>query len=74
MLGYASDLQLDGSGRILIPPALRDYARLEKRAVLVGQGNKLELWSEDIWQQECAVALAADSVDELPQELMQLNL
>ena len=74
VLGYASDLQLDGSGRILIPPALRDYARLEKRAVLVGQGNKLELWSEDIWQQECAVALAADSVDELPQELMQLNL
>jgi len=74
VLGYASDLQLDGSGRILIPPALRDYAKLEKRAVLVGQGNKLELWSEDLWQQECVVALAADSVEELPAELMQLNL
>jgi MraZ protein len=74
MLGYASDLQLDGSGRILIPPALRDYAKLEKRAVLVGQGNKLELWSEDLWQQECVAALAADSVEELPAELMQLNL
>ena len=74
VLGYASDLQLDGSGRILIPPALRDYAKLEKRAVLVGQGNKLELWSEDLWQQECAAALAADSVEELPAELMQLNL
>ena len=74
VLGYASDLQLDGSGRILIPPALRDYAMLEKRAVLVGQGNKLELWSEDLWQQECVAALAADSVEELPAELMQLNL
>ena len=74
VLGYASDLQLDGSGRILIPPALRDYAKLEKRAVLVGQGNKLELWSEDLWQQECLAALAADSVEELPAELMQLNL
>ena len=74
VLGYASDLQLDGSGRVLIPPALRDYAKLEKRAVLVGQGNKLELWSEDLWQQECAAALAADSVEELPAELMQLNL
>jgi MraZ protein len=74
VLGYASDLQLDGSGRILIPPALRDYAKLEKRAVLVGQGNKLELWSEDLWQQECVAALAADSVEELPVELMQLNL
>ena len=74
VLGYASDLQLDGSGRILIPPALRDYAKLEKRAVLVGQGNKLELWSEDLWQQECVAALTADSVEELPAELMQLNL
>ena len=74
MLGYASDLQLDGSGRILIPPALRDYAKLEKRAVLVGQGNKLELWSEDLWQQECVAALAADSVEELPAGLMQLKL
>ncbi|MEK9584691.1 MAG: division/cell wall cluster transcriptional repressor MraZ [Halieaceae bacterium] len=74
VLGYASDLQLDGSGRILIPPALRDYAKLEKRAVLVGQGNKLELWSEDLWQQECVAALEADSVEELPAELMQLNL
>ena len=74
VLGYASDLKLDGSGRILIPPALRDYAKLEKRAVLVGQGNKLELWSEELWQQECVAALAADSVEELPAELMQLNL
>ena len=74
VLGYASDLQLDGSGRVLVPPALRDYAQLEKRAVLVGQGNKLELWSEDLWQKECAAALATDSAEELPAELMQLNL
>jgi MraZ protein len=74
VLGYASDLQLDGSGRVLVPPALREYAQLEKRAVLVGQGNKLELWSEDLWQQECAAALSTDPTGELPTELMQLNL
>ena len=74
VLGYASDLQLDGSGRVLVPPALREYAQLEKRAVLVGQGNKLELWSEDLWQQECAAALSTDSTGELPAELMQLKL
>ena len=38
VLGYASDLQLDGNGRVLLPSALREYARLERRAVLVGQG------------------------------------
>ena len=74
VLGYASDLQLDGSGRVLVPPALREYAQLDRRAVLVGQGNKLEIWSEDLWQQECAAALSTDSSGELPAELMQLNL
>jgi MraZ protein len=49
MLGYATDIQLDGNGRMLLPPSLRDYARLEKKLVLVGQGNKLELWGEDLW-------------------------
>ena len=39
VLGYASDLDLDSSGRILLPGALREYAHLEKRVVLVGQGN-----------------------------------
>jgi len=74
VLGYASDLQLDGNGRVLVPPALREYAQLDRRAVLVGQGNKLEIWSEDLWQQECAAALSTELSAELPAELMQLNL
>ena len=73
VLGYASDLELDNNGRILLPGALREYAHLEKRVVLVGQGNKLELWSESLWEAECAVALAADEGD-LPAELMGLKL
>ena len=59
---------------MLLPQSLRDYAELEKKLVLVGQGNKLELWSEDLWQQECAAALSTDSTGELPAELMQLKL
>jgi len=74
VLGYASELQLDGNGRVLVPSALREYAQLDKRSVLVGQGNKLELWSEELWQRECEAALGADSAGELPTELMQLNL
>ena len=73
VLGYASDLDLDSNGRILLPGALREYANLEKRVVLVGQGNKLELWSESLWEAECEAALAADSRD-LPAELMELKL
>ena len=73
VLGYASDLDLDNNGRILIPGALREYANLEKRVVLVGQGNKLELWSESLWEAECEAALAADE-GELPVELLELKL
>ncbi|MDP5208975.1 MULTISPECIES: division/cell wall cluster transcriptional repressor MraZ [unclassified Microbulbifer] len=49
LIGYACELQMDGNGRVLIPPTLREYAGLEKRLMLVGQGKKLELWSEAHW-------------------------
>ena len=73
VLGYASEFDLDGNGRVLLPGALREYAHLEKRVVLVGQGNKLELWSESLWEAECEAALAAEQGD-LPVELMELKL
>ena len=47
LIGHATDLELDGSGRILLPQPLREYAYLEKEAVLMGQGKKLELWSKE---------------------------
>ena len=49
LVGYAEDVVMDATGRILVPPALRNYALLEKAAVLVGQGHKFELWSKDGW-------------------------
>lgn len=49
LVGHATECELDGQGRILLPTPLREYASLEKRAVLVGQGNKFELWDEDTW-------------------------
>lgn len=51
LVGYAEDVQLDATGRILVSPALRSYAHLEKNVVLVGQGNKFELWNGDSWEQ-----------------------
>lgn len=74
VLGYASDAELDGSGRILLTPALREYAHLEKKVVLVGQGNKLEVWSEDLWLAERDAALAGDPEEELPIDLLSLKL
>ncbi|HCG80039.1 MULTISPECIES: division/cell wall cluster transcriptional repressor MraZ [Thalassolituus] len=50
LVGHATDVEIDGSGRILLPAALREYAGLEKETVLIGQGKKLELWSKDSWE------------------------
>jgi MraZ protein len=75
MLGYATDLELDSSGRLLLPQPLRDYAQLDKKLVLVGQGNKLELWSEALWLAEREQALRDSGPEaELPDELMSLTL
>ena len=75
VLGYATDIELDGSGRMLLPQSLREYARLEKKLVLVGQGNKLEIWSEGLWLAEREQALADSGPEaEVPEELYSLTL
>ena len=51
LVGYAEDVVIDATGRILVPPALRQFAQLGKPVVLVGQGNKFELWNKDHWEQ-----------------------
>ena len=49
MIGHATDLEVDGHGRVLLPAVLREIASLERKAVLIGQGNKFELWDEQSW-------------------------
>ena len=68
-IGQAVNLELDGNGRILVPPTLRDFAHLDKKLMLVGLGNKLELWAEDGWQ----TLLDQPSQGDLPAELQSLS-
>ena len=58
IVGHADDVLLDGSGRILVPPALRQYAMLDKHVVLVGQGNKFELWNQQKWLERTEQAVS----------------
>lgn len=51
MLAGASDVELDGQGRILVPDYLREYAGLSKTAVIAGVMNRLEVWDEKSWNQ-----------------------
>ena len=74
MVGYASELELDGHGRILLPRELRDFAALERQAILIGQGNKFELWDEERWNEKRDSWLSDDDDMGLPAELESLSL
>jgi MraZ protein len=63
LIGHATDLELDGNGRLLLPAMLREYADLKKKLVLVGQGNKIEIWSDDQWRERMQDWLASDTAD-----------
>ena len=54
LIGFAVDVDMDGAGRVLISPELREFAQLDKEVVLVGQGKKFELWNRDNWDQMIA--------------------
>jgi MraZ protein len=60
LMGYATNVKLDGHSRIPLSQSQRVYAGLDKRAVLIGQGNKFELWDEDQWNERCNLWLAED--------------
>lgn len=49
VFGEAANLELDRQGRILLPPPLRDYAGIDREAVLVGVHSWIEIWSPERW-------------------------
>lgn len=75
LIGHATELEMDSNGRILLPSILRNYAGLDKVMMLVGQGNKFEIWDENRWQAGVDQWLALEGEDQsLPEELENISL
>jgi MraZ protein len=76
LIGHATEMFLDNQGRIVLPQELREYAELKKRAVLVGQGKKIEIWDLNHWSQKRENWLAVSNAkgQNLPEELKILSL
>ena len=74
LIGHADDCVMDGSGRILLPTPLREFAGIDRKAVLVGQGDKYEIWDEAQWvaQRDSLMAIELDE-SALPVELESLS-
>lgn len=75
LVGYATEVELDGSGRILIAPRLRDFAGLEKNVTLLGVGKRFEIWDEETWD-KIAAGWTEERTDggDLPHPLETLTL
>jgi MraZ protein len=76
LIGYATECEIDSQGRILLPAMLRDFAGLNKKAVLIGQGKKFEIWDEDTWNESQGmwVESVKNGDDDLPAALEDLSL
>jgi len=66
LVGNARDEEMDGAGRLLIAPELRDFATLEKQVWLVGMGSHFEIWSDAGWKRQHEAASEALSGNEPP--------
>lgn len=46
----ATECEFDKQGRVLIPQNLREYAGLEKEAVIIGVSSRIEIWGSEVWK------------------------
>ena len=65
LVAGAATCEVDKQGRILLPAALREYAGIEKDAVLVGMGSRIEIWSREAWSAKNDF----DDIEEIAEEL-----
>ena len=68
----ASECPIDRQGRILIPPALREFAGLEKDVVLAGLANRLEIWSRKRW--DAFLTESQQNFEQIAEKLSDLGL
>lgn len=71
-ISAAVECPLDKQGRILVPPTLKDYATLNKEAVLVGMTQRIEIWSKERWQK--AFTESQKKLETMQDKLAELGL
>jgi MraZ protein len=68
----AVECELDGSGRVLVPPHLRDKIKLDKDVLWAGMGRTLELWAKSSW--DAALTMTSEEADSFRAALEQLKI
>ena len=73
LVGFAQDVEIDTAGRLLIPPELRDFARITRQVMFVGQGSHYEIWDLEMWNQQLE-ALRSGGSPTLPPGMENFSL
>ncbi|RPH52906.1 MAG: division/cell wall cluster transcriptional repressor MraZ [Desulfobacteraceae bacterium] len=73
-IGGAFECFCDKQDRILVPPALRQYAKLEKDIVLVGALDHFEIWSVDSWNAEIDQLEKDSKKEDVRNEIAKLGI
>lgn len=76
LIGHATEVNIDNQGRILLPQELREYSNLSKKAILVGQGKKIEIWDLEYWTEKRDIWLEknVNLNKDLPTDLQTFSL
>ena len=74
LIGHATDVEVDSNGRTLLSNPLREFAKLGRKVVLIGQGKKFELWDEVLWAEHMGECLGDKDDSEMPEALAELSL
>ena len=74
LIGHAEDLDLDGNGRILLSKPLRSFAEMTKQVTMIGQGEKFEIWSNDIWEKRVMTWRAEETEETEESILMDIKI
>ena len=51
ILAGASEVEVDGAGRILIPDYLKEFADLRSRVIITGVSDRIEIWNDQVWEE-----------------------
>ena len=69
-LSGATECEIDKQGRFLIPSNLREAGKLEKEAVIIGVGTRLEIWNKEVWTSKDEEI----SADEIAENMTMLGI
>ncbi len=68
----ATECEMDKQGRIILPTNLREFASIEKDAVVIGVSSRIEIWSKERW--EFYVNAAEESFEEIAENIVDLGI